>query len=309
MNTLMDYSPRALQHPTGRGGRHSGGLKGHGNRTGGHDGSRDSGDRGGSGDSGGSSCSIGHLGVLRKRRHLGVLWKRGHLGEKSMVNPIWPVRLKWISRITIWIGFQTTYECSSKQIYTNQISCSSLLIRLSKYDQIWSNIHKNQIWADSLNEALECIMLQKIYMISVQFFLTFYSLKNPDKMYHGFHKNIKQHIHFATVSHNITFYCIFIGKKGSLCEHKNLAPGYLYYCAILTEADDGSSCLFSEQLSGVSCVMGSWALSSCCSRSEHWLRQVKHTTEPCSTLSNFLCITVISSSSHLVSENHPIQTV
>ncbi len=78
MNTLMDYSPRALQHPTGRGG-HSGGLKGHGNRTGGHDGSGDSGDRGGSGDSGGSSCSIGHLRVLRKRRHL---------GEKSMVNPI-----------------------------------------------------------------------------------------------------------------------------------------------------------------------------------------------------------------------------
>ncbi len=230
-----------------------------------------------------SSCSIGHMGALRKRRHLGVLWKRGHLGEKSMVNPIWPLRLKRISRIAIWIGFQTTYECSSKQIYTNQISCSSLLIRLSKYDQICSNIHKNQIWADSLNKALKCIMLQKIYMISVQFFLTFYSLKNPDKMYHGFHKNIKQHNHFATVSYNITFYCIFIGKKGSLCEHKNqkkkkknLAPGYLYYCAILTEADNGSSRLFSEQLSGVSCVMGSWALSSCCSRSEHSNTQPNH---------------------------------
>ncbi len=56
--------------------------------------------------------------------------------EKAMLNPIWPVRLKRISRNAIWIGFQTTYECSSKRICTNRISCSSLPFRLSKYDWI-----------------------------------------------------------------------------------------------------------------------------------------------------------------------------
>ncbi len=61
-----------------------------------------------------------------------VAW--GH--EKATLNPIWPVRLKRISRNAIWIGFQTTYECSSKRICTNQISCSSLPFRLFKYDRI-----------------------------------------------------------------------------------------------------------------------------------------------------------------------------
>ncbi len=56
--------------------------------------------------------------------------------EKATLNPIWPSRLKWISRNAIWIGFQTTYECSSKRICTNRISCSSLPFRLSKYDRI-----------------------------------------------------------------------------------------------------------------------------------------------------------------------------
>ncbi len=61
-----------------------------------------------------------------------VAWKH----EKSRLNPIWPVRLKRISRNAIWIGFQTTYECSSKRIFKNQISCSSLPFRLYKYDRI-----------------------------------------------------------------------------------------------------------------------------------------------------------------------------
>ncbi len=61
-----------------------------------------------------------------------VAWGR----EKAMLNPIWPSRLKRISRNAIWIGFQTTYECSSKRICTNRISCSSLPFRLSKYDRI-----------------------------------------------------------------------------------------------------------------------------------------------------------------------------
>ncbi len=65
--------------------------------------------------------------------------------EKATLNPIWPSRLKLISRNAIWIGFKTTYECSSKRICTNQISCSSLPFRLSKYDRIL---------ADSLNKAL-----------------------------------------------------------------------------------------------------------------------------------------------------------
>ncbi len=56
--------------------------------------------------------------------------------EKATLNPIWPVRLKRISRNVIWIGFQTTYECSSKRICTNRISCSSLPFRLFKYDWI-----------------------------------------------------------------------------------------------------------------------------------------------------------------------------
>ncbi len=56
--------------------------------------------------------------------------------KRAMLNPIWPVILKKISRNVILIGFQTTYECSSKQIWTNQISCSSLPFRLSKYDRI-----------------------------------------------------------------------------------------------------------------------------------------------------------------------------
>ncbi len=34
-----------------------------------------------------------------------VAWGR----EKATLNPIWPVRLKRISRNVIWIGFQTTY--------------------------------------------------------------------------------------------------------------------------------------------------------------------------------------------------------
>ncbi len=55
---------------------------------------------------------------------------------KATLNSIWPSRLKRISRNAIWIGFQTTYECSSKRICTNRISCSSLLFRLSKYDRI-----------------------------------------------------------------------------------------------------------------------------------------------------------------------------
>ncbi len=42
-----------------------------------------------------------------------VAWGR----EKAMLNPIWPSRLKRISRNAIWIGFQTTYECSSKRIW------------------------------------------------------------------------------------------------------------------------------------------------------------------------------------------------
>ncbi len=61
-----------------------------------------------------------------------VAW--GH--EKATLNRIWPSRLKRISRNAIWIGFQTTYECSSKWICTNRISCSSLPFRLSKYDRI-----------------------------------------------------------------------------------------------------------------------------------------------------------------------------
>ncbi len=56
--------------------------------------------------------------------------------EKATLNPIWLVRLKRISRNVIWIGFQTTYECSSKRICTNRISCSSLPFRLFKYDRI-----------------------------------------------------------------------------------------------------------------------------------------------------------------------------
>ncbi len=56
--------------------------------------------------------------------------------EKAMLNPIWPVRLKRISRNAIWIGFQATYKCSSKRICTNRISCSSLPFRLFKYDRI-----------------------------------------------------------------------------------------------------------------------------------------------------------------------------
>ncbi len=40
--------------------------------------------------------------------------------EKALLNQIWPVRLKRIYRNVIWIGFQTTYECSSKQICTNR---------------------------------------------------------------------------------------------------------------------------------------------------------------------------------------------
>ncbi len=56
--------------------------------------------------------------------------------KKAMLNPIWPVILKKICRNVILIGFQTPYECSSKQIWTNQISCSSLPFRLSKYDRI-----------------------------------------------------------------------------------------------------------------------------------------------------------------------------
>ncbi len=61
-----------------------------------------------------------------------VAW--GH--EKATLNPIWPVRLKRISRNLIWIGFQITYECSLKWICTNQILRSSLLFRLFKYDRI-----------------------------------------------------------------------------------------------------------------------------------------------------------------------------
>ncbi len=61
-----------------------------------------------------------------------VAWGR----EKATLNPIWPSRLKRISRNAIWIGFQTTYECSSKRICTNRISCSSLPFRLAKYDRI-----------------------------------------------------------------------------------------------------------------------------------------------------------------------------
>ncbi len=61
-----------------------------------------------------------------------VAWGR----EKATLNPIWSSRLKRISRNAIWIGFQTTYECSSKRICTNRISCSSLPFRLSKYDRI-----------------------------------------------------------------------------------------------------------------------------------------------------------------------------
>ncbi len=61
-----------------------------------------------------------------------VSWGR----EKATLNPIWPVTLKLISRNAIWIGFQTTYECSLKRICTNRISCSSLPFRLSKYDWI-----------------------------------------------------------------------------------------------------------------------------------------------------------------------------
>ncbi len=61
-----------------------------------------------------------------------VAWGR----EKAMLNPIWPSRLNRISRNAIWIGFQTTYECSSKRICTNLISCSSLPFRLFKYDRI-----------------------------------------------------------------------------------------------------------------------------------------------------------------------------
>ncbi len=61
-----------------------------------------------------------------------VAWGR----EKARLNPIWPSRLNRISRNAIWIGFQTTYECSSKRICTNRISCSSLPFRLSKYDRI-----------------------------------------------------------------------------------------------------------------------------------------------------------------------------
>ncbi len=56
--------------------------------------------------------------------------------EKATLNPIWLVRLKRISRNAIWIGFQNTYECSSKRICTNRISCSSLPFRLFKYDRI-----------------------------------------------------------------------------------------------------------------------------------------------------------------------------
>ncbi len=48
---------------------------------------------------------------------------------KATLNPIWPVRLKQISRNAIWIGFQTTYECSSKLICTNLISSACLLMR------------------------------------------------------------------------------------------------------------------------------------------------------------------------------------
>ncbi len=48
--------------------------------------------------------------------------------EKALLNLIWPVRLKRISRNAFWIGFQTTYECSSKRICKNWISC--------KYDRI-----------------------------------------------------------------------------------------------------------------------------------------------------------------------------
>ncbi len=61
-----------------------------------------------------------------------MVWGR----EKAKLNPIWPVRLKRISRIAIWIVFQTTYECSSERICTNWISCCLLLFRLFKYDRI-----------------------------------------------------------------------------------------------------------------------------------------------------------------------------
>ncbi len=54
-----------------------------------------------------------------------IVWERG----KAALNSIWPVRLKRISRNAIWIGFQTTYECSLKRICTNRSD-------LSKYDWI-----------------------------------------------------------------------------------------------------------------------------------------------------------------------------
>ncbi len=61
-------------------------------------------------------------------------WKSYAKSDLTMSD----VRLKRISRIAILIGFQNTYECSSKWICTNRfmVSCSSLPFRLSKYDRI-----------------------------------------------------------------------------------------------------------------------------------------------------------------------------
>jgi len=54
----------------------------------------------------------------------------------------------------IWIGFQTTFECSLKQIGKNCISWMFFLLRFThaKYDQIPIGYAQKQIW--SLNRAI-----------------------------------------------------------------------------------------------------------------------------------------------------------
>ncbi len=50
------------------------------------------------------------------------------------------------------------------------------------------------------------------------FFLTFYLLKNPEKKYHGFHMNIKQHNSFQLGMHDIIGTLSESADKGLKCK-------------------------------------------------------------------------------------------
>lgn len=149
-----------------------------------------------------------------------------------------------MSRNTVWIGFQTVlYECSSKQICKNQISCSSLPFRLSKCVRISNG------FAQKLDVGWKS---EQSWTKSSCFFFVFFSFYRKGQLWHfakhfllwiqwqGFKLNIlklspqnTQHLSSQMYSVNtLSSFSVAGGASQLFCDH---------YARISVEASVGTA--------------------------------------------------------------------